>query len=129
VIAYPELSAAEIVASDLAHSVPLNLIAGIAHGGTGSVHVPVLTMLLTGSLPGIFIGSTISTSVPKVTLRYVLAAALIAAGGRLAVQMVREPRPLTAHAAPTHGDFLDPISYSPARAAKVAPHSEADHSH
>jgi uncharacterized membrane protein YfcA len=72
-----------IVGSDIAHAVPLTLIAGAGHWFLGSVDWPLLTALLTGSVPGIIIGSYISARVPDAVLRPILAATLVLVGGRL----------------------------------------------
>ena len=85
---YPRVSGARIVGSDIAHAVPLTLIAGLGHGAMGSVDMHALVSLLAGSLPGIFLGSIISARVPDLALRYVLAAVLIIVGARLALDVV-----------------------------------------
>jgi uncharacterized membrane protein YfcA len=85
VLLYPGVSTARIVGSDIAHAVPLTLIAGLGHGVMGSVDFHTLVSLLAGSLPGIFVGSSISARVPDTALRYVLAAVLIIVGSKLAV--------------------------------------------
>ena len=87
VLLYPQLSMARIVGSDIAHAVPLTLIAGLGHGIMGSVDLHTLVSLLAGSLPGIFVGSSISARVPDTALRYVLAAVLIIVGSKLAVDL------------------------------------------
>ena len=45
------------MAADIAHAVPLTLVAGLGHASIGSVDWPLLAKLLAGSLPGIWIGS------------------------------------------------------------------------
>jgi uncharacterized membrane protein YfcA len=85
VLLYPRLPTARIVGSDIAHAVPLTLIAGLGHGVMGSVDLRTLVWLLAGSLPGIFVGSSISARIPDRALRYVLAAVLIIVGSKLAV--------------------------------------------
>jgi uncharacterized membrane protein YfcA len=80
---YPRLPMAIIVGSDIAHAVPLTLVAGIGHWYLGSVDWPLLTSLLTGSVPGIIIGSYISAHVPDAVLRPILATTLVLVGGRL----------------------------------------------
>ena len=80
---YPRLPMAIIVGSDIAHAVPLTLVAGIGHWFLGSVDWPLLTALLTGSVPGIIIGSYISAHVPDAVLRLILATTLLVVGGRL----------------------------------------------
>ena len=80
---YPRLPMATIVGSDIAHAVPLTLLAGIGHLVLGSVDWPLLTSLLTGSVPGIVLGSYISARVPDAVLRPILATTLLVVGGRL----------------------------------------------
>ncbi len=102
VLLYPRLSIARIVGSDIAHAVPLTLVAGLGHGAMGSVDLYTLVSLLAGSLPGIFVGSSISARVPDTALRYVLAAALVIVGSKLAVDLSVQPNASVgiAHMAP-----------------------------
>ena len=83
VLLYPELSMARIVGSDIAHAVPLTLIAGAGHWWLGSVDWPLLGSLLTGAVPGIVLGSYLSARVPEAVLRPLLAVVLCVVGGRL----------------------------------------------
>ena len=83
---YPKLTTRRIVGSDLAHAVPLTLAAGMGHWWLGSIDWALLASLLVGSLPGIFIGSHLSSRVPESVLRPALAAMLILVGGRLITQ-------------------------------------------
>jgi uncharacterized protein len=92
VLLYPRLPMARIVGSDIAHAVPLTLIAGLGHGVMGSVDLHTLVSLLAGSLPGIFVGSSISARVPDTALRYVMAAVLIIVGSKLAVDLFVQPK-------------------------------------
>jgi uncharacterized membrane protein YfcA len=69
--------------SDIAHAVPLTLVAGAGHWFLGSVDWPLLASLLTGSVPGIILGSYISAQVPDAVLRPILATTLMVVGGRL----------------------------------------------
>ena len=80
---YPRQRMAVIVGSDIAHAVPLTLIAGLGHWWLGSVDWPLLTSLLAGSIPGIVLGSYLSARMPDAVLRPILAAMLIVVGGRL----------------------------------------------
>ena len=80
---YPRSPIAVIVGSDIAHAVPLTLVAGLGHWWLGSVNWPLLLSLLCGSLPGIVLGSHIATRVPDVVLRMTLAAVLSVVGARL----------------------------------------------
>ncbi|MGH6976022.1 MAG: sulfite exporter TauE/SafE family protein [Stellaceae bacterium] len=83
VLLYPRLPVARIVGSDIAHAVPLTLIAGLGHWMLGSIHWHLLGALLLGSLPGIVLGSYAASRVPDAALRLLLAATLLLAGGRL----------------------------------------------
>jgi uncharacterized protein len=82
-VLYPRAPMARIVGSDIAHAVPLTLLAGLGHWWLGSVDWPLLTSLLCGSIPGIIIGSYVSAHVPDRVLRPILAATLTLVGGRL----------------------------------------------
>ena len=80
---YPRLQALRIVASDLAHAVPLTLVAGIGHWWLGSVNWQLLGSLLIGSLPGIYLGSHLAAKVSERILRPMLAGMLILVGAKL----------------------------------------------
>jgi hypothetical protein len=80
---YPRLPMARIVGSDIAHAVPLTLIAGIGHWAMGAIDWPLMGVLLMGSLPGIVIGSYFATRVPETALRLLLAVTLILVAGKL----------------------------------------------
>jgi len=80
---YPKLPTVKIVGSDIAHAVPLTLIAGAGHWWIGSVDWNLLVSLLIGSIPGIAIGSYFASRVPDRVLRPVLAGTLALIGGRL----------------------------------------------
>lgn len=80
---YPQLRAAEIVGSDIAHAVPLTLVAGLGHAHLGTVDWTLLGALLLGSLPGIWLGSSLAARVPESLLRAVLALLLVVIGSRL----------------------------------------------
>jgi hypothetical protein len=80
---HPKLATPRIVGSDIAHAVPLALIAGLGHWWLGSVNWPLLAALLTGSLPGIFLGSRLAPRIPERFLRAGLAGMLILIGGKL----------------------------------------------
>jgi uncharacterized membrane protein YfcA len=83
VLLYPRLPMARIVGSDIAHAVPLTLLAGVGHWIMGSVDWHLIGSLLAGSLPGIFLGSYMSSRVPDAVLRFTLATTLIVVGGKL----------------------------------------------
>ena len=84
IILYPQLPMARIVGSDIAHAVPLTLVAGAGHWIMGSVDWHIISSLLVGSLPGIVLGSYVAIRVPERALRLVLAATLVIVAGKLA---------------------------------------------
>ncbi len=80
---YPRLASIRIVGADLAHAVPLTLVAGLGHLWLGSVDWVLLGTLLLGSLPGIFIGSHLAHRIPERVLRPTLAGMLVLVGAKL----------------------------------------------
>ena len=80
---YPELPVVRIAASDIAHAVPLTLIAGMGHLATGGIDTGVLVSLLCGSLPGIILASLFAPRLPDRALRIILAVTLIIVAVRL----------------------------------------------
>ena len=80
---YPELPVVKIAGSDIAHAVPLTLIAGMGHLMSGGIDTGVLISLLCGSLPGIVLASLFAPRLPDRALRMVLAATLTIVAVRL----------------------------------------------
>lgn len=80
---YPGLGAAAVVGSELAHAVPLTLIAGIGHLGLGTVDLSLLLSLLIGSVPGAYVGARFGARLSDRVLRPVLATMLMYIGLRL----------------------------------------------
>jgi uncharacterized protein len=94
---YPRLPMATIVGSDIAHAVPLTLVAGMGHWALGAVDWSLMGVLLMGSLPGIVIGSYSALRVPETVLRLTLAAVLILVAGKIGVQELNlQPSTITA---------------------------------
>ncbi len=83
ILLYPRHKLASIVGSDIAHAVPLTLIAGLGHWQMGDVNTQLLGQLLMGSIPGILLGSYLSPRLPEGGLRPVLASVLFLVGGKL----------------------------------------------
>jgi uncharacterized membrane protein YfcA len=82
-ILYPKLPVARIAGSDIAHAVPLTLIAGIGHWLMGSVDLTLMLSLLAGSIPGVIVGSLLATRSSDSVLRPVLAVTLLIVSARL----------------------------------------------
>jgi uncharacterized protein len=83
VMLYPRLPMARVIGSDIAHAVPLTLVAGMGHWVLGSINWDLLASLLAGSLPGILLGSLVAVRVPETVLRFSLATTLVLVAGRL----------------------------------------------
>jgi len=88
---YPRLPMASIVGSDIAHAVPLTLVAGAGHWMLGEVDWQLMGVLLMGSLPGIVIGSYSAVRVPQAVLRVTLAVILLVVAGKMASQEINLP--------------------------------------
>jgi len=76
-ILYPKLPIARIAGSDIAHAVPLTLIAGLGHWAMGSVDFSLMFSLLVGSIPGIILASLLATRSSDSVLRPILAVTLL----------------------------------------------------
>ena len=77
---YPHLKSHQIVGTDIAHAVPLTLVAGLGHATLGHVNWGLLGALLIGSIPGIWIGSQLTRKMPENLVRALLCVALVTAG-------------------------------------------------
>ncbi len=82
-VLYPQLPINRLVGSDIAHAVPLTLVAGLGHWALGAVDLALLGSLLTGSIPGIVAGSLLASRVPDRVLGPILAATLAVVGAKL----------------------------------------------
>jgi uncharacterized membrane protein YfcA len=82
-ILHPQMSPGRVVGSDIAHAVPLTLLAGAGHWFLGSIDWSLLGTLLLGSLPGIVLGSYLATRARDVVVRIALASVLVIVGVRL----------------------------------------------
>ena len=80
---YPRMPSVKVVGTDIAHAVPLTAFAGMGHLALGTVDLTLLAHLLLGSLPGIYIGSHLSTKIPEKVLRPLLATMLMLIGTKL----------------------------------------------
>ncbi len=77
VILYPKMDSRRIVGSDIAHAVPLTLVAGIGHSFLGAIDWHILGSLLVGSIPSIIIMSIVSARASDTAVRVALAIVLI----------------------------------------------------
>ena len=83
ILLYPKEKITTIVGSDIAHAVPLTLVAGLGHASLGTIDYHLLGVLLIGSLPGIYLGSHMSSRVAEHWVRIALAMILIFVGFKL----------------------------------------------
>ena len=89
-ILYPKVNITKIVGSDVAHAVPLTLVAGLGHASLGTVDYSLLGTLLIGSIPGIWIGSHLSSKVAEHWIRVILALILVYVGQKLAFPQLNQ---------------------------------------
>ena len=83
ILLYPKLPLLRIVGSDIAHAVPLTLVAGIGHWAAGDVDWHMLLALLCGSIPGILIASRLAPKLDERIIRWLLALVLVVVGSKL----------------------------------------------
>ena len=80
---YPQIPAVRLVGSDIAHAVPLTLLAGSGHWLIGDVQLALLGSLLLGSIPGICLASRCAHRIPDAALRRTLGIVLFVTGARM----------------------------------------------
>ncbi len=83
IILYPRLPIVRIVGSDIAHAVPLTLLAGIGHWYLGTTNFALLGSLLVGSIPGIVLGSYTARFAPDAMLKALLGIILAIVGAKM----------------------------------------------
>lgn len=83
VLLFPLLATTRIVGTDIAHAVPITLVAGLGHAWLGNVNWPLLASLLVGSIPGILLGAQLTARLPERLVRTSLVAVMLFAGVKL----------------------------------------------
>lgn len=81
---FPFLRSNHIIGTDIAHAVPLTLVAGLGHLWLGHVDGTLLLALLIGSLPAIQLGTWIGNQLPNKWLHSLLVILLMGLGIRCA---------------------------------------------
>lgn len=81
-ILYPALTSVRVVGTDLAHAVPLTLVAGLGHIWLGNVDFKLLGALMIGSIPAIYLGTRVGRYLPENIMRMLLATILLVLGVR-----------------------------------------------
>ncbi len=83
VLLYTDTPIDRLVGADIAHAVPLTLIAGCGHWILGSVDWSLVATLLVGSIPGVVAGSHFSKRLPERVARSIVASILVLVGIRM----------------------------------------------
>lgn len=85
-VLYPRMPALQIVGTDIAHAVPLTLVAGLGHlFWLGNVDFMLLACLLIGSLPAIHIGTNLARKIPSNILQTAIATLLLGMGFKFTI--------------------------------------------
>ncbi|MFC3886494.1 sulfite exporter TauE/SafE family protein [Bacillus songklensis] len=77
------MNTSELVGTDIAHAFLLVTVAGILNASFGSVDYMLTANLLIGSIPGVLVGSKLSTKVSAKPLQTVMAAIILISGLKL----------------------------------------------
>ena len=80
---YPGLRASELVGTDLVQAVPLVASAAVGHILFGDFSLQLTLPLLVGSIPGVWVGARLSSSLPGGMVRRALAFVLLASALKL----------------------------------------------
>lgn len=73
----------ELVGTDIAHAFLLVTAAGLMHAGFGNVDYRLVINLLMGSIPGVLMGSSLSSKFPAKPLRTIMAVMILISGLKL----------------------------------------------
>ena len=80
---YPALRPNDLVGTDLVQAVPLVASAALGHVFFGDLHLDLAATILIGSIPGVLIGSRLSSRAPAGVVRAGLVAILLASSAKL----------------------------------------------
>jgi uncharacterized protein len=81
---YPlRLTADRLVATDIAHALPITVLAAAAHAALGHTDFGVLACLLIGSIPGVLLASRLTIRLPARAVRTLIAVMLAMVSGRM----------------------------------------------
>lgn len=81
---YPlRMNSHKLVGTDLAHAIPLALIAGLGHLLIGNVDTTLMTNLLLGSVPGVLLGSLVGTRLPMKFVQGAISIVLVLVGVKM----------------------------------------------
>lgn len=77
------ITASKLVGTDIAHALLLVSVAGLLHASYGNVDFGLAFQLLIGSIPGVWVGSSLSAKVPAKPLRSIMATLILLSGLKL----------------------------------------------
>lgn len=77
---YPEIGANQLVGTDLAQAVPLTCAAALGAVAFGHVELSVTSSLVVGGVPGVLVGSLVSSRAPDRYVRPVITFVILASG-------------------------------------------------
>ncbi|MFB9756797.1 sulfite exporter TauE/SafE family protein [Paenibacillus hodogayensis] len=77
------IQASRLVGTDIAHALLLVTAAGLLHASYGNVDFGLAFQLLIGSVPGVWIGSSLSAKLPSKPLRAIMASLILISGLKL----------------------------------------------
>ena len=81
---YPlRLTADRLVATDIAHALPVTLVSALGHASLGHLNLSILACLLLGSVPGVLIASRIVIRIPPTVTRTLIAIVLAFVSARM----------------------------------------------
>lgn len=80
---FPGERLSRLVGSDVFHGVVIVGVAALGHWRLGDVNLPLVAGLLSGSIPGVWLGSFIASRIPESALRPAVATLLFVTGAKL----------------------------------------------
>jgi hypothetical protein len=81
---YPlRLPADRLVATDIAHALPVTFVAAMGHAALGHVDLQILACLLLGSIPGVLLASRAVIRIPPIVTRVMIAVMLAVVSQRM----------------------------------------------
>jgi uncharacterized protein len=80
---FPGEQLKRLVGSDVFHGVLIVGVAALGHWRMGDVNLPLVSGLLLGSIPGVWLGSLVATRIPEGALRPAVATLLFVTGVKL----------------------------------------------
>jgi hypothetical protein len=80
---YPKLRANDLVGTDLVQAIPLVTAAALGHAFFGDLKLDLAAAVLIGSVPGVLIGSRVSSRAPAGLIRSALVIVLLASALKL----------------------------------------------